>query len=124
MLKITYLENDIRLEYLSKSLEEWKSERILLNLRAAVGVFTTSSTANLVFPRHLPRLRELFNLAEREELEVAPCDQEYIEIALSGSWMAQTEQSELGIFICEITPESEQLLAQLWQDSQMATPVN
>ena len=124
MLKITYLENDVRLEYLSKSLKVWQSERILLNLRAAVGVFTTSSIASLVFPRHLPRLRELFNLAEREELEVIPCDQEYIEVSLSGTWIAQAENSELGIFICEITPDSERLLAQLWEDSQMATPVN
>lgn len=124
MLKITYLENDVCLECLSKSAEVWKSERILLNLRAAVGVYTESSIASLVFPVNLPGLGQLIHLAEQDEIELLPCDDEYIEVSLSGTWITQTEHSELGVFICEITPYSESLLTQLWQDYQMTVPVN
>jgi len=51
MLKITYLEDEINLEYLPKSVEVWKTERILVNLRAAVKVYTESSIATLVLQR-------------------------------------------------------------------------
>ncbi|MEM9507522.1 MAG: alr0857 family protein, partial [Cyanobacteria bacterium P01_E01_bin.35] len=103
MLKITYLEDDVCLEHLSKSVAVWKSERILLNLRAAVGVFTESSIATLVFPTNLPCLNKFVNLAKQEQIEVIPCDEDYIEVSLSGTWIAQAEDSEAGIFVCEIS---------------------
>ncbi|MEM8677212.1 MAG: alr0857 family protein [Cyanobacteria bacterium P01_G01_bin.67] len=124
MLKITYLEDDVCLEYLSKSVAVWKSERILLNLRAAVGVFTESSIATLVFPTNLTCLKKFVNLAKQEQIGIVPCDEDYIEVSLSGTWIAQAEDSEAGIFVCEISHDCEYLLAQLWQESKITAPVN
>lgn len=124
MLKITYLDNDICLKYLPKPLKTWKSERILLNLRAAVGIFTESSIASLVLPANLTCLNKLVHLAEQKLIDVNPCDEEYIEVSLSGTWIAQSEDSEVGIFVCEISPETELLIAQLWKESQIPTPAN
>ncbi|MEL6439448.1 MAG: alr0857 family protein [Cyanobacteria bacterium J06621_8] len=125
MLKITYLENDICLEHLSKSIKVWKSEISQLNARMTVEVFTESSTASLVFSANLPQLRQLTNIAKKQQiLEIMPCEQEYIEVSLSGTWIAETEDSEIGIFVCEMSSSCEFLLAQLWQDSKIIAPVN
>lgn len=123
MLKITYLEDEICLEYLAKSLEAWKTERILVNLRAAVSVYAESSIASLVFPANVSRLRKLISLAEKELIDIIPCDEEYIEVSLSGTWIAQSKISESGIFVCELDHDSEISLYQLWQESQLHTSV-
>ncbi|MGB5632500.1 MAG: alr0857 family protein [Waterburya sp.] len=123
MLKITYLEDEIYLEYLQKSVEAWKKERILVNLRAAVSVYTESSTASLVLPVNLSCLRELVNLAEKKLISIIPCDEEYIEVSFPGTWISQTEDNESGIFVCELGNESEYFLYQLWQESQVGDSV-
>ena len=123
MLKITYLEDQIYLEYLQKSVEAWKTERILVNLRAAVSVYTESSIASLLLRVDPSSLRGLLNLAEKELIEFIPCDEEYIEVSVAGTWIAQTEDNESGIFVCELGQESECFLLQLWQESQVETSV-
>ncbi len=123
MLKITYLENEIYLEYLQKSLEVWKTERILVNLRAAVRVYTESSIASLLLPINSSAVRKLLSLAEKELIEVIPCDEEYIEVSLPGTWISESENNESGIFVCELDYESEFFLYQLWEESQVETSV-
>ncbi len=123
MLKITYLEDQIYLEYLQKSIEAWKAERILVNLRAAVSVYTESSIASLLLRVDPSSLRGLLNLADQELIEFIPCDEEYIEVSVAGTWIAQTEDKESGIFVCELGQESECFLHQLWQESQVGTSV-
>ena len=123
MLKITYLEDEIYLEYLPKSLAAWKAERILVNLRAAVSVYTESTVASLIFPANIPCLKGLMDLAEQELINLIPCDEEYIEVSVVGTWVAHTETSELGIFVCEIDCNSELMIYQLWQESQMQASV-
>lgn len=120
MLKITYLENEIRLEHLEKSIEDWKAERILVNLRAAFGIYVESSIASLVLPI-TPEVVSLARLAQSQPIEVFPCDEEYLEISLSGTWIGQNSVSEEGVFVCELDPKLELCLEQLWQESQVAT---
>ena len=121
MLKITYLENEIYLEYLQKSVEAWKADRILVNLRAAVSIYIESSIASLILPINFSELKNLGELAKIELLDLIPCDDQYIEVALSGTWVAQSKTSETGVFVCELSPESERFLYKLWQESQIET---
>ena len=123
MLKIIYLEDEIYLEYLQKSVETWKSDRILVNLRAALSTYVESSIASLIVPINHDRLKGLVNLAEQELIDLAVCDEEYMEICLSGTWIAENEHSEVGIFACELSYESECFLYKLWQESQAETSV-
>ena len=120
MLKITYLEDLIRLEHLPQPIEVWKSDRILVNLRAAASVYVESSMASLVFPID-SCIRELVELASKELIDIFPCDEECIEVALSGTWVAENQSSEVGIFVCELSPDSERCLYKLWQESQIET---
>ena len=120
MLKITYLENEIRLEYLQQPVKVWKSDRILVNLRAAASVYVESSMASLIFPID-SCIRELVELASKELIDIFPCDEECIEVTLLGTWLAENQSSEIGIFVCELSPDSERRLCKLWQESQIET---
>lgn len=122
MLKITYLEDEICLEHLERPLEVWKADRILVNLRAGVSVYFEPSVASLVLPID-SCLKELLGLAERELVELFPCDEDYIEVSLLGTWIAENKHSEVGIFVCELSPESEFFLNRLWQESQLGTSI-
>ncbi|MEL6908835.1 MAG: alr0857 family protein [Cyanobacteria bacterium J06629_2] len=120
MLKITYLESEIYLEYLDKPLEAWKADRILVNLRAAVSVYVESSIASLVLPI-TSSINSLIGLAENQPIEIVPCDEEYLEVGMLGTWFAQESTSEAGVFVCELSPEIEYCLYRLWQESQVST---
>lgn len=123
MLKITYLEDGIYLEYLQESVEAWKATRVLVSLRAGASIYTESITACLVLPACTPYLADLVELEARKIIETTPCDEEYVEVSLSGTWVAQSEDSEEGVFVCELNDSSEYFLYQLWQKSQVSTSV-
>lgn len=120
MLKITYLENDIYLEQLDKSVEVWKADRILVNLRAAFSIYVESSIASIILPITY-QVNSLVKLAKEQPIELIPCDEEYLEVALIGTWMAQEQDSESGVFVCELGREIENCLYELWQESQVST---
>ena len=123
MLKITYLEEGIYLEHLQESVEAWKATRVLVSLRAGASIYTNQSVASLVVPAYTPYLTGLVELEEKQLIEITPCDEKYLEIALSGTWVAQNEDSEEGVFVCELNHSSECFLFQLWQESQVGTSV-
>ncbi|MEL6929927.1 MAG: alr0857 family protein [Cyanobacteria bacterium J06600_6] len=120
MLKITYLENDIYLEQLDESVEVWKTNRILVNLRAAFSIYVESSIASIILPITY-RVNSLVKLAKEQPIELIPCDEEYLEVALIGSWLAKEQDSEEGVFVCELGREIETCLYELWQESQVST---
>jgi hypothetical protein len=122
MLKITYLEEGINLEYLEESLEVWKADRILVNLRAGVSVHVESSIANIVLAMN-SGIHNLLQLAQNQPIELVPCDEEYLEVGLLGTWIAQRRDSEEGIFVCELSPEIESCLYRLWIASQAGASV-
>lgn len=122
MLKITYLEDEICLEHLDQSIAIWEAERILVNLRAAVSVYLEPSVASLVMPIE-PCLRDLIGLAEKELIDLFPCDEEYIEVSFMGTWVAENKHSQIGIFVCELSPDSEFCLYRLWQESRLGTSI-
>ena len=122
MLKITYLEDAINLEYLDKSIETWKTERVLVNLRAAASIYVESSIATLVLPISAD-IYHLLKLAENQPIELFPCDEECIEVGLLGIWLAEQEDSEEGVFVCELSEEIEHCLYKIWEKSHLGTSV-
>ena len=123
MLKITYLEEGIYLEHLPESVEAWKATRILVSLRAGASIYTEDSTACLVVPAYTPYLAGLVELEEKQLIEITPCDEEYLELALFGTWVAQSGDSEEGVFVCQLSHSCECFLFQLWQELQVGASV-
>ncbi len=121
MLKITYLEEGIYLEYLEESIEAWKANRILVSLRAGINIFVESSTACLVIPIDSRYLIDIAELEAKQLIEVFPCDEQYLEVVVPGTWVSQSEDSEEGIFVCDLSLGGEYLLYSVWQESQVSS---
>jgi hypothetical protein len=123
VLKITYLKEGIFLESIQESLEDWKAKRILVSLQAGMNIYVESSIACLIMPSKILYMKDLANLKAQELVEITPCDEEYIEISLPGTWIAKDENSEEGVFVCAFNFSSEQLLYKSWQESQIGISV-
>lgn len=125
MLKLTYTEKGFYLELLTDLLEEWLANRVLLCLRAATSIYVEPSTAGFLLPTDSTYLKELKALQQnnQEILELLSCDRDWLEVSLQGTWLTSTEDSEEGIFVCQLTPRAELLLAQLWQASNLEASV-
>lgn len=124
MLKITYTETGFYLEYLTESLETWVGKRTLVSLRAATSISVEPYTASLMLDANLPYVKDLKTLTEDSEImELTVCDDEYLEISLQGTWVSSQENSEEGVFVCELNQNTEFFLNKFWQESQLGTSV-
>ncbi len=123
MLKITYLEDGIYLEYLSESLKTWTDRRILVSLRATANIYIKASTACLTLAADPLYFSDLQALQAREIIEVTPCDEEYVEVSFQGTWIATHQDSEEGVFVCDLSNSHEFFIYKLWQESQIGSSV-
>ncbi|MGK7875107.1 MAG: alr0857 family protein [Xenococcaceae cyanobacterium] len=126
MLKLTYTENGFRLEHLAQSLEDWVKTRVLLALRAGTSLCVEPSTASFLLPADLPLLVDLETVVQGENgeiIELSPCDAEYVEVSLQGTWLVSNPDSEEGIFACAMSDRAEFFLYKLWQEAQTAASV-
>ncbi|MEB3292776.1 MAG: hypothetical protein VKJ24_06420 [Synechococcales bacterium] len=115
MLKITYSETGIYLERLSYSLEELVSLRVMLALRLGQNLLIQPGTATLLLP--IATRRILLSLIQETAIAITPCDAEFLEVELRGSWMAQDGERQDGIFVAEVGDRAELILLTLWRDA-------
>jgi hypothetical protein len=125
MLKLTYTENGFYLELLTELLEEWLVSRVLVCLRAATSIYVEPSTASFLLPTDLPCLKELKVLTRENDeiLNLIDSDRDCLEVSLQGTWLTTSEDSEEGIFVCQLSPHAELLLSQLWQAANLEASV-
>ena len=122
MLKLTYTDNNVYIERLNQSLEDWLNIRVLVCLRAAISIYAESSTASFLIPIDLPYWEQLKALQREnsEIIELNICDAEYLEVSLQGTWVSSEENHDEGVFACALSEKAEILLNQLWQESQVS----
>ncbi|MBW4649248.1 MAG: hypothetical protein KME06_11240 [Kastovskya adunca ATA6-11-RM4] len=119
MLKLTYTENNFTLEHLAQPLEEWVTSRVILAMRIGTAIAVEPSTASFLLPANLPQLRHLERTGEQEEaIDLSPCDADYIEVSLQGTWLTSDSESDTGIFVTSMNYAVEFFLLKLWQESQ------
>jgi hypothetical protein len=125
MLKLTYTENGFFLEHLTESLEKWVTTRVLLSLRVGTSIFVEPSTASFLMPVASDAIVELKKLQKdnQELISLIPCDGEYVEVCLEGTWVTSGQENDEGIFICAIGDLAESCLEKIWQKSQMDASV-
>jgi len=129
MLKLTYTETGFHLELLAQSFEEWVQGRVILALRVGQRFLVEPSTASFLLPADLPRLSLLQAAADLERndanlnrqaacgIAIEPCEAEYIEVSLQGTWLAADSDSE-GVFVAAMSDRTEFFLFDLWQEAQ------
>jgi hypothetical protein len=127
MLKLIYTESGFRLELLTQSLEEWVTTRVLLAVRSATNLCVEPSTASFMLPTDLPELAHLtaVEYENGEILDITPCDADFVEVSLQGTWLVSDPDSEEGIFVTAMSHRAEFLLFKLWEEAEnLASVVN
>ncbi|MDJ0619903.1 MAG: hypothetical protein QNJ63_24710 [Calothrix sp. MO_192.B10] len=110
MLKLTYTEDSFHLEYLTQSPEEWVAQRVILAMRSGQFLCVKPSHASFLLPADLPGLEQLRQLIHTEDsgiISLCHCDRDYVEVTLSGSWLAEDTEEATGIFVTSISDVSD-----------------
>jgi len=126
MLKLTYIETGFYLERLAQSLEEWVALRAVFALRVGDRICVEPSTAAFLLPADLPGLNLLEAEVRRQgtdEIALCPCDADYVEVSLKGTWLVSEAESEEGVFVAALAHSTEFLLFKLWQEAQISASV-
>jgi hypothetical protein len=143
MLKLTYTENSFYLECLTLSLEEWLAQRVILALRVGQALSIAPSNASFLLPVDLPgveRLKAEVQSYDSEIIAVSTCDVEYMEVTLKGSWLFNSSEDSVGVFVTtihdlpsgdpysvgEVMPtasRTESFLYKLWREAQACASV-
>lgn len=119
MLKVTYLESGLYLEFLQETIEDWIALRVLLALRLGQRLVVERSTASLLLPIDLVKSSRLEALMHQEKaVTLAVCDAHDLEVSLQGTWISSSADETEGVFVAALNPAIEQVLLQVWQASQ------
>lgn len=123
MLKLTYTEESFNLECLTHSLEEWVVQRVILSLRIGQNVHIQPSNASFLLPVNLPGIEALKAGVNRdgEIIALCACDAEFLEVTLYGSWLSNSSEDAVGVFVTTMSDRTEFFLHKLWQESQRSS---
>lgn len=115
MLKITYSDSDIRVEQLAITLETVVAQRSVVALRSGQSLLLQPGYGSLTLPTHLPGWGSLHNHAQQgDHVAIAPCDADWLEVTLSGIWLADSPTSEEGILLADLGDSLERQIIALW----------
>ncbi|MEM9924189.1 MAG: alr0857 family protein [Cyanobacteria bacterium P01_D01_bin.50] len=114
MLKLTYTENKLSLDYSKQSLEDWVNTRVLISVRSATTIYIESSTASLLVPADSSFTAELEKLNSQNIIEFCRCDADAVEVVLKGFWLASEVESETGVFVTEADKYTESVLHKMF----------
>jgi hypothetical protein len=115
MLKVIYTDAGLFLEYCPEPLDLLLSDRVCMYAHAQRPVSVQPMNASIPLPAHLISYQ---GLERFQEIEVAWCDRDWLEVTLSGLWITEDPDQESGIFMTELDPRLEQRLIRVWQISQ------
>jgi hypothetical protein len=117
MLKFTYTESGIHLEYLNQTLEELISLRFILAMRVGDRLIAEPGTASFLLPASRPLQHRLITIALSEENLTSPCpvDTDFVEISLRGTWLSSSMDYGEGLFLTELGEYSERSLLEIWR---------
>ena len=118
MLKVTYTETGLCLEYCPAPLDLLLSDRVCMYVHAQRPITIQPMQASIPLPTTLIGIQELERF---QELELSVCDRDWIEITLRGLWITEDPDQEEGVFVTELNPRLEQRLLRLWMRYQSAS---
>ena len=116
MLKLTYSDADVSVDYLDCSVEAVVAQRSIVAVRAGRPLTVESGYGSFTLPADLPGMADL-KARGRGAIDIAPCDENWLEVTLAGAWLADCSHSAEGIFVAELGPTLERQLVALWQQS-------
>jgi hypothetical protein len=118
MLKLTYSDLGLHLERVMTTLEFAIAQRVALAMRLGQPLCVESGRAAFLLPIDLVGDVDGVLQAEGTAATVTAVDDQFSEVALSGSWLAASHDADEGLFLAVMSDRAESLIYKLWQMSQ------
>lgn len=125
MLKLTYTDVGLHTERVFLDPEVLIAQRAVLALRLGHSLHLEPGKAAFLLPASGSAWNQLSAIARREShlgLTITPVDDNYVEISLYGSWLAQSPNAHEGTFLAVLSTAAEYWVHKLWQETQV--PMN
>lgn len=121
MLKLNYNDYGLFLERVTASLDAIATQRVMLavytgetlHLEPGRAAFLVSAKATGV-----DQLESVLQADTTQTMLLTYVDDEFVEVSLKGTWIANSANADAGTFITALTPVIEALIYQLWQVTQ------
>jgi hypothetical protein len=121
MLKLNYTNVGLFMERTMTNPELLIAQRVLVAMRLGQMLHIEPGRASVLLPADLPQLQVLEMALHREYGSVVTLiavDEEYVEVGLSGSWIAEDKDAHEGMFLAVMSDRTEFLIYKLWQMSE------
>lgn len=122
MLKLTYTDFGLHLERVTNSVEALVAQRVVLAMRTGQKMHVEPSRASFLLPIATPGLAALERLLKAEQnlaIAIDRVDDEFVEVCLQGSWIAATADAHEGMFVVELSEQTEFFVYKLWKATQV-----
>lgn len=128
MLKLNYTDLGLHMEHVTASVDVIVAQYVLVAMRLGKSMHVEQSRASFLMPADSMVLDQLQNVLRQDcntpfvgDVAIAPVDHSFVEISMSGTWMSEALDGDVGIFLTSFDPHTEYLLHQLWQETQRQT---
>ena len=121
MLKLNYTEIGLYMEQTITNPELLIAQRVLLAMRLGRSLHVQPGCASFLLPADIPELEVLEMALQREcssPVTLIPVDEEFVEVGLSGSWIAESKEAHEGMFLAVMSDQIERFIYKLWQMSE------
>ncbi len=98
------------------------AQRVLLAMRLGRSLYIEPGCASFLLPADIPELKVLETALHREygsAVILIAVDEEFVEVGLSGSWIAEDKDAHEGMFLTVMSDLTEFLIHKLWQMSEV-----
>lgn len=121
MLKLTYTETGLHLERAAAPLEVLIAQRVVLAMRTGQRLHIEPGTASFLLHMNTPGLAQLqrsLHMESHRVMTITPVDDDFVELTVQGSWMAEAIDAEAGVFVTALSHLTELLVMKLWEATQ------
>jgi hypothetical protein len=121
MLKLIYSDVGLFMERTMTNPELLIAQRVLLAMRLGQTLHVEPGRASFLLPVDIPQLEGLEMTIQREYGSVATLiavDEKYVEVGISGSWIAEDKDAHEGMFLTVMSDRTEFLIYKLWRMSE------
>jgi hypothetical protein len=120
MLKLHCTDHELFMEHITGSaLEIVVAQRVMLAIRSGQPLHVEPGQASFLLPANTSGLA----LLNHPGINIDPVDNEFVEVTVPGTWLAERTDAEEGVFMMALADgrdanRTEALLYQLWQSTQ------
>jgi hypothetical protein len=121
MLKLNYTDVGLYMERTLTNPELLIAQRVLLAMRSGQTLYVEPGCASFLLPANWPELEGLEMALQREcnpSAAVLAVDNDFVEVSLSGSWIAESKEAHEGMFLTVMSDRIERFIYKLWQMSE------